>query len=79
MPMYDFRCTKCEHEFEEVIASSAAPPACPQCGQATEKLMSAPFIGDPMSKHSPKGRKLKEKLDRMSKDQKKKMAKDAGM
>jgi putative FmdB family regulatory protein len=40
MPMFDFECTKCAHAFEEIIPSSAPPPACPECGGATEKLLS---------------------------------------
>jgi putative FmdB family regulatory protein len=40
MPMFDFACTKCAHSFEDIIASDAEPPACPQCGAATEKVLS---------------------------------------
>jgi putative FmdB family regulatory protein len=42
MPMYDFQCTQCEHVFEEVTPSDAAPPLCPECSATTERLMSAP-------------------------------------
>ena len=45
MPMYDFECTKCGHTFEMVIAYSAAPPPCPECNEATERLISAPLLG----------------------------------
>jgi putative FmdB family regulatory protein len=41
MPMYDFRCTKCEHVFEEVTKSDAPPPACPQCGEPSERQLGA--------------------------------------
>ncbi|MCC7518405.1 MAG: zinc ribbon domain-containing protein [Verrucomicrobiae bacterium] len=33
MPIYEFACTTCGHEFEELVRSSAARrPLCPQCG-----------------------------------------------
>jgi len=40
MPMYDFECSKCGHGFEEIVPSDAAPPPCPECGAATEKVLS---------------------------------------
>ncbi len=40
MPMYDFECTKCGHTFEDIVPSTAAGPPCPECGGATEKLLS---------------------------------------
>ena len=40
MPIYDFRCTKCESEFELIILSSDTP-ACPECGSSeVQKLVS---------------------------------------
>ncbi len=34
MPTYDYRCTACEHEFEEFQSMSAKPlKKCPQCGK----------------------------------------------
>jgi putative FmdB family regulatory protein len=34
MPIYEFRCRKCEHEFEELFRSSAEGRSvvCPECG-----------------------------------------------
>jgi putative FmdB family regulatory protein len=43
MPMYDFRCTKCEHVFEDIVPSDAAPPVCPECGAESERLMAMPL------------------------------------
>ena len=33
MPIYEYRCTACDTEFEELVsASAAASPPCPSCG-----------------------------------------------
>lgn len=41
MPIFEFRCGGCGHEFEELVFGQAAP-ACPKCkAPKTEKLMSA--------------------------------------
>lgn len=45
MPMYDFYCTSCSHEFEEMASPDGACPPCPECGSAeTERLVSAPNL-----------------------------------
>ena len=47
MPLYEYRCTKCGHEFDQLMPNSDAPnPSCPceedgePCGQTTERLVS---------------------------------------
>ncbi len=42
MPMYEFRCTSCHREFEELVSATAKEtPSCPACSSTkTEKLMS---------------------------------------
>ncbi|MBO4369240.1 MAG: zinc ribbon domain-containing protein [Desulfovibrio sp.] len=44
MPLYDFCCTQCGQEFEELVRNeSFTAPVCPQCGSKnTERKMSAP-------------------------------------
>ncbi len=32
MPIYEFRCTACTHDFEELMFSRGATPRCPRCG-----------------------------------------------
>jgi putative FmdB family regulatory protein len=33
MPIYEYRCTACNEEFEELVSASAASaPPCPSCG-----------------------------------------------
>lgn len=40
MPTYQYRCTKCEHEFEEFQSISDAPiTICPECGGKTQRLI----------------------------------------
>ena len=45
MPIYEYRCTKCEFEFEEMAPMSAPLPPCPTCGAATERLISQVAFG----------------------------------
>ena len=41
MPIYEYRCEQCGHDFEELVFGDAKPP-CPACGSdRTSKLMSA--------------------------------------
>ncbi|HWO70761.1 MAG TPA: zinc ribbon domain-containing protein [Actinomycetota bacterium] len=35
MPIYEFACDGCGHRFEELLARTAADPACPSCGSAS--------------------------------------------
>jgi putative FmdB family regulatory protein len=42
MPLYDFRCRGCGHEFEALVrAADPTPPECPGChGRELEQLLS---------------------------------------
>ncbi|MEK6797626.1 MAG: zinc ribbon domain-containing protein [Planctomycetota bacterium] len=37
MPIYEYACGACKHEFEELASSITAPdkPRCPECGSPT--------------------------------------------
>ncbi|MCA9074266.1 MAG: zinc ribbon domain-containing protein [Planctomycetaceae bacterium] len=40
MPLFEFRCRICDHQFEQLVGRDERP-ACPQCAEsAVEKLMS---------------------------------------
>lgn len=42
MPMYEYRCKKCEHKFEKLLRHSEReePQACPKCEGDTRRLVS---------------------------------------
>ena len=33
MPLYDYQCSRCSKEFEDLALDSHAQPACPQCSR----------------------------------------------
>jgi putative FmdB family regulatory protein len=42
MPLFEFRCQACEHDFE-VLVRASEKPTCPTCDSTKlEKLLSAP-------------------------------------
>ncbi len=41
MPIYEYRCPRCQKIFEQLIISSQEKATCPQCGSAkVERLLS---------------------------------------
>ncbi|MBX9793502.1 MAG: zinc ribbon domain-containing protein [Burkholderiaceae bacterium] len=45
MPTYDYHCASCG-DFREIrpMSESRTPQPCPDCGGASERLLSAPFL-----------------------------------
>ena len=42
MPIYEYRCRACQHEFEVVVLPTGGPPACTACSSTDlERLISA--------------------------------------
>jgi putative FmdB family regulatory protein len=43
MPIYEYRCPDCRHEFEELVSIVAAeePRVCPMCASLAERRLSA--------------------------------------
>ena len=43
MPIYEYRCPKCEIDFELMrpMSEMSKPAPCPQCGTEAERLVSA--------------------------------------
>jgi putative FmdB family regulatory protein len=45
MPLYEYRCRQCGHQFEIIQKfSDPSPDRCERCGGAVEKLLSAPGL-----------------------------------
>jgi putative FmdB family regulatory protein len=41
MPLFEYRCTACDTQFELLIRAGSAEPSCPSCGStALEKIIS---------------------------------------
>jgi putative FmdB family regulatory protein len=41
MPIYEYRCSRCAHEFELLILKTSPAPACPACASdVVEQLLS---------------------------------------
>jgi len=45
MPIYEFACTECGHQFDELVPSASAKPraVCPQCGKDTTQRLPSTF------------------------------------
>ncbi len=43
MPIFEFRCSRCEHTFEEIVSRGTERLPCPECGRddAVQRLLSA--------------------------------------
>jgi putative FmdB family regulatory protein len=45
VPLYEYRCTKCNHVFEKIQKfSDPHVTECPKCGSAIEQVISAPAV-----------------------------------
>ncbi|MBI4578929.1 MAG: zinc ribbon domain-containing protein [Planctomycetes bacterium] len=56
MPIYEYRCAKCDHQFEQLVRSfdGDADAACPECGsRKVEKLLSVFAARDGQSRPAP--------------------------
>ena len=41
MPLYEYKCAKCDHIYEKIQKFSDKPRAkCPECGEESERLLS---------------------------------------
>lgn len=50
MPLYEYKCTKCGHEFEELVSfANADKVKCEECGGKTERLASCFASANPSS------------------------------
>ena len=42
MPLYQWKCVKCGHQFENIQKMSVGNPECPECRGETRKQLGAP-------------------------------------
>ncbi len=67
MPLYDYVCKSCKHEFEALIRPGQEQPACPSCaGVELERLLS----GFAVSSEHTRALNLKAGRKHLSKDRK---------
>ena len=45
MPIFDFKCDKCEHVYEQMIYLSDQSPKCPKCFADTKQEKQVTFAG----------------------------------
>lgn len=51
MPIYEFSCAACGHEFEKLVRRDITPPVCPSCGDArVERVLSLPNVSSETTK-----------------------------
>jgi len=53
MPIYEYRCTKCETRFsqhEEIEQHGRTAPACPQCASRAVEQVLSPFFAKTVRK-----------------------------
>lgn len=41
MPLYEYRCTRCDHRFEVYHEVGGTPGACPVCGGSARRVFSS--------------------------------------
>jgi putative FmdB family regulatory protein len=55
MPLYEYRCLGCEHQFELLILRADQPIACPKCSsESVERLLSLFAVSSDSSREANK-------------------------
>lgn len=66
MPLYEYKCLACGHQFELLILRASQQPACPACSaESVEQLISSFAVNSESSRESStaSARKYNEKLN----------------
>jgi putative FmdB family regulatory protein len=61
VPIYEFQCGSCGERFEELVAAGTASVACRQCGNDTERVLSAQAAQQRLVRSSGDARKQERK------------------
>jgi putative FmdB family regulatory protein len=67
MPIYEYQCRACGHEFEYLVLPSSSPPECPSChDQNLQKLISLCAVSSESTRgaHLSRERKKYAKINR---------------
>lgn len=46
--LFDFRCTGCNHKFDDMVKSDVYEAPCPECGAQAKRLISCPRLDPKM-------------------------------
>jgi len=46
MPIYQFKCPECGHEFDKLQKFADPDPKCPKCGETTNRVLTGPAAID---------------------------------
>jgi putative FmdB family regulatory protein len=69
MPIFEYECATCGHEFEELVLPSSPEPRCPSCGgHELRKVLSLPSVSSEQTRE----RSLKGARERAGKVRKEK-------
>jgi putative FmdB family regulatory protein len=64
MPLYEFRCRRCEARFEALVGAGTETEACTECGaEGAERVMSLP-ADPPRLSRTPAGNRRQEERNR---------------
>lgn len=63
MPIHDFTCGACGHEYEQMLRLSDAEPECPECGESLRQKKKIGFTGF-IRTDDPNSPKTQEQLSR---------------
>jgi len=44
MPIYEYKCAKCDYEFEKIQKVGSTSPPCPKCGYGTYQILSSGYF-----------------------------------
>jgi len=67
MPLYDFHCRRCEHEFEALVRSGDVP-VCPQCGASDLQRLLSTFALSTEERHQAAVRDSRKRQIRANRD-----------
>jgi len=67
MPLYDFHCRRCEHEFEALVRSGDVP-VCPQCGASDLQRLLSTFALSTDERHQAAVRDSRKRQIRANRD-----------